>query len=50
MIGDRELINTYLKHSEGIKNPNLYVQFPPMGGLWSSSIYPWQEATPWTFN
>ena len=31
-------------------NPNLYLTLTASGYLWSSTVYPWQEVTPWTFN
>lgn len=35
---------------EPMKNPNLYITLDPMGGIWSSNTYPWQEPNPWTLN
>lgn len=49
MIGERELINTYLTPYDGPKNPNLYVTFATTvaTGIWASTTLPWQEALPW---
>ena len=39
-----------LELDEPMKNPNLYIQMPSSGSLWSSSVFPWQEPLPWSFS
>lgn len=38
------------QEDSAIENPNLYITLLPMGGIWSSNVYPWQEALPWTLS
>jgi len=49
MIGDRELINTYLKPATGMQNPNLFIEMPPTVGvrIWDALTFPWTELQPW---